>query len=100
MTVDVARAFMEADMERDVCVEIPEEYWKGDRRKLPPAELSFKHVGKLKKSPYGNRDAARNWQEHVIRMMEKWGVREVDATYACFTRKKWISESWCMETTL
>ena len=69
MINDVARAFFEAAAKRAVCVEIPEEdKTEADRHKDV--------VGRLNMSLYGTRDAARNWQEEVARMMLKWGFAQ------------------------
>ena len=64
MINDVARAFFEADMRKELCVELPEEskmQGEGDV------------VGYLIKSLYGTRDAAANFQEEVRKFMEGAG---------------------------
>ena len=66
MINDIARAFFEAKAKRTVFIELPnedktEKDWEQDR------------VGRLNMSLYGTRDAAKNWQEEVARMMRKWG---------------------------
>ena len=66
MLNDVAKAFFEADMIKELCVEIPtedktEEDWNRD------------NVGFLKKSLYGTRDAAANFQREVGKVMTKNG---------------------------
>ena len=66
MINDVARAFFEAEATRQLCIEIPEE----DRTEL---DDQLDQVGWLKKSLYGTRDAATNWQEEIARSMKKWG---------------------------
>ena len=53
MINDVARAFLEADMKRYLCVELPEEGAMGDE------------VGMLMKFLYGTRDASANFQALV-----------------------------------
>ena len=69
MINDVARAFFEATVKRAVCVEIPEE----DKT----ATDNHKDVvGMLNMSLYGTRDAAKNWQEEVARMMKVWGFTQ------------------------
>ena len=60
MINDVARAFFEADMRKELCVELPEECkvdGEGDM------------VGYLVKSLYGTRDAAANFQAEVAKFM-------------------------------
>lgn len=59
MVNDVARAFFEAPMSRSVCVELPPE------QRLPGEDK----VGLLKKSLYGTRDAAANFQKLVKQVM-------------------------------
>ena len=63
MVNDVSRAFFEADASRTVCIE------------LPPESPDFAPgvVGLLKKSLYGTRDAAANFQLEVARFMSKTG---------------------------
>ena len=51
---DVLRAFFEADMQRDICIELPLE-------DLEKGESNEEFVGYLLKSLYGTRDAATNW---------------------------------------
>ena len=53
MTNDVARAFFEAPIHREVCIELPMEALESHE---DPAEW----VGMLKMSLYGTRDAATN----------------------------------------
>ena len=66
MINDVARAFFEAEAVWQVCIEPPEE----DRC---PKDQGKDLVGLLKMSLYGTRDAAKNWQDEVARVMKKWG---------------------------
>jgi len=65
MINDVARAFFEADMRKELCVELPEE---------SRIEGEGDMVAYLIKSLYGTRDAAANFQEDVKRFMEGAGV--------------------------
>ena len=65
MIADVSRAFFEAPVKRDLCVELPEEALKA-------GESVQETVGKLKASLYGTRDASTNWQEEVAKCMTKW----------------------------
>ena len=69
MINDVARAFFEAQVRRQVCVEIPEE----DKT---ATDSDRDMVGLLNMSLYGTRDAAKNWQEEVARSMKKWGFMQ------------------------
>ena len=69
MTNDVARAFFEAPMHRDACIEQPAEA-------MGEGEDPAGWVGKLQMSLYGTRDAATNWQELVALEMEKAGFQQ------------------------
>ena len=60
--MDVSRAFFEAPVQRDVCVELPPEA-------LTPEEMDQDLVAKLEMSLYGTRDAAANWQDLVATTM-------------------------------
>jgi hypothetical protein len=64
MINDVARAFFEADMRNELCVELPEEDKEEGEGDL---------VGYLVKSLYGTRDAAANFQKEVWKFMEGIG---------------------------
>ena len=64
MINDVARAFFEAPMQRDMCVELPEE----DRE-----EGEGDMVAYLQQSLYGTRDAAANFQREVRKVMREAG---------------------------
>ena len=66
MINDVARAFLEAPATRDICIEIPKE-------DLSEADRRHDHVGHLRMSLYGTRDAAMNWQEEVAKEMRRLG---------------------------
>ena len=68
MTNDVATAFFEAPMHRDVCIELPAEA-------MSAGEDPDEWVGKLQMSLYGTRDDATNWQELVALEMEKAGFQ-------------------------
>ena len=64
MICDVARAFFEAPVKRDMCIVLPkEDYNEYDKEK----DL----IGKLVQSLYGTRDAAANFQEEVAKFMPK-----------------------------
>ena len=67
MLSDVARAFFEADATRTICVELPPEV------KSQPGNEG--KVALLKKSLYGTRDAALNFQREVGRFMTSIGFR-------------------------
>ena len=60
MVNDVARAFFEPPAMRNVCIETPKE-------ELTEADKRHDKVGHLKRSFYGTRDAAMNWQEEVAK---------------------------------
>ena len=75
MVADVARAFFEADMRNELCVELPEE---------AKVEGEGDMVGYLVKSLYGTRDAAANFQAEVRKFMEGVG----------FTRGKYNACTW------
>ena len=66
MINDVARAFFEAPVKRNKCVELPPE--EGAR----PDE-----VGRLKQSLYGTRDASANFQEEVRLVLTRAGFVQV-----------------------
>ena len=82
MLNDVARAFFEARARRKVCIEIPEE----DRTN---ADRGKDLVGLLNMSLYGTRDAARNWQEEVARMMREWGFRQGMYSPCLYIHPQW-----------
>ena len=69
MINDVARAFFEAPVKRDVCVELPEEA-------LSEKEKEMDLVGKLEMSLYGTRDAAANFQEEIAKFMSQIGYKQ------------------------
>ena len=58
MLNDVARAYFEAPVKREICIELPEEDWE-------PEDGQEYLVGMLNKSLYGTRDAASNFQQEV-----------------------------------
>ena len=62
MLNDVARAFFEAPMTRELCIELPEE-------DLEEGETQGEMVGLLLMSLYGTRDAATNFQQEVKKLM-------------------------------
>ena len=66
MINDVARAFFEAPVSREMCVELPAE---------AKTEGEGDMVALLKKSLYGTRDAAINFQKEVAKVMRRIGFR-------------------------
>ena len=82
MINDVARAFFEAKATRNVCIELPEEDMTEEDRKKD-------RVGWLKKSLYGTRDAAMNWQEEVANVMQKWGFQRSRYNPCLYVHEKW-----------
>ena len=69
MINDVARAFFEAPMRRELCVELPNE------ARLEGIERR-EAVGLLELSLYGTRDAAANFQAEVKKFMESVGFKQ------------------------
>jgi len=69
MINDVSRAFFEAPIARDVCIELPAECMTEEDR-------SKDMVGKLKQSLYGTQDAAANFQAEVKRFMLSIGFQQ------------------------
>ena len=61
---DIARAFFEAPVQREIAVELPEEDGGG-----PGCPM----VGLLQKSLYGTRDAAANFQKEIKKFMKDQG---------------------------
>ena len=68
MINDVSRAFFEAPMQRDMCIELP---WEA----LDEREREQDLVGYLNQSLYGTRDAAANFQKEVKKFMQGIGFR-------------------------
>lgn len=63
--IDVSRAYFHADAERPVLIELPvEDYEDGDEYR----------VGVLRKSMYGTRDAALNWEREYCRTLAELGL--------------------------
>ena len=61
---------------------------------LPSEDTSGKdweqdRVGRLNMSLYGTRDAAKNWQEEVARMMRQWGFVQGVYTPGLYYRPTW-----------
>ena len=68
MINDVSRAFFEAPMQRNLCIELPEE-------ELCDHERGQDLVGHLHQSLYGTRDAAANFQKEVTKVMMTAGFQ-------------------------
>ena len=66
MINDVSRAFFEAPMQRNVCIELPDE-------DLDEKDRGKDMVGHLRMSLYGTRDAAANFQHEVKKFMKSNG---------------------------
>ena len=64
MLNDIARAYFEAPIQRDVCFELPDE-------DLSEEDKKNDMVGKLNLSLYGTRDAVANFQTEVKGFMSK-----------------------------
>ena len=84
MIADVSRAFFEAAAEREVCVELPSEHWINGIK-------DEERVGKLRKSLYGTRDAAKNWQAHVTGVMEHIGFCGTTYNKCLFKHKSGVA---------
>ena len=69
MINDVSRAFFEAPIGRNVCIELPEE-------DLEDGDVEQDMVGLLKQSLYGTRDAAANFQKEVRKFMKSIGFKD------------------------
>ena len=82
MIADISRAFFEAMVVRDICVELPEE-GKDEE------DLGRDVVGKLRLSLYGTRDAAANFQRTVKEFMEQGG----------WTSSRYCPRRWCTAMT-
>ena len=83
MINDVSRAFFEAPMQRDLCIELPDE-------DLSEVDKRKDMVGYLNQSLYGTRDAAANFQKEVKKFMESIGFstgRYNPCTYYPSTKK-------------
>lgn len=82
MINDVARAFFEAAAIRAVCIELPDEDKSDD-------DKAKDMVGILRMSLYGTRDAAKNWQNEVARMMKLWGFQQGSYNPCLYHHKEW-----------
>ena len=70
--VDVRRAFLHGEAERDIFIELPEQ---------DPQAKGGKCVGKLKKTLYGTRDAPQAWQKIVRKFMSARGFILLEFTF-------------------
>ena len=70
--IDVRRAYVYAKSERDVYIELPEEDYEEGM------------CGKLVKSMYGTRDAARNWEMEYTGFMRDAGFKQGIASPCAF----------------
>ena len=82
MINDIARAFFEAAAKRQVCIELPDE----DKT---ASDKGKDLVGLLQMSLYGTRDAAKNWQDEVTRMMKRWGFTQGRYNPCLFYHAEW-----------
>ena len=80
MHIDVSRGYFHAKAQRPVLVKLPSEDCSGkDEGK----------IGLLKKSMYGTRDAASNWERALARASRKLGVTSLGAVQqTCSTTRK------------
>ena len=68
MINDVVRAYFEAPVKRDICIELPQE-------DLEEGESNENLSGRLEMSLYGTRNAASNFQDEVKAFMTMLGFR-------------------------
>merc|ERR1712005_42236 len=61
--IDIKRAYFNAPVKRDVYIQLPKE------------DAADGYCGKLKKSMYGTRDAAQNWEAEYSEFMESIGFK-------------------------
>ena len=69
MPTDVARAYFEAPVKREICIELPEEDWE-----LEDGREDF--GGVLNESLHGTRGAEANFQQEVNMFMEGVGFKQ------------------------
>ena len=62
MINDISRAFFDAPVKRNICIELPDE-------ELTEEDRARGVVGKLNLSLYGTRDASVNFQQEVRKFM-------------------------------
>ena len=67
MVVDVRRAHWNADAQRTIYIQLPDEDWEeGDRQR----------VGRLNVSLYGTRDAAQHWENTHSEYLKSLGFQQ------------------------
>ena len=76
MVMDVASAFLYADVLREIFIELPREDTEGIQKGM---------VGRLRKALYGTRDAPLAWQEELSRSLNEWGFKRSKLHPALFT---------------
>ena len=64
MAMDIKRAFLHADMSREVYINLPEEAKEGDKEDM---------VRLLRKAMYGRRDAPQSWQARLTSVLQQLG---------------------------
>ena len=79
MHVDVSRAYFHAKAQRSVLVKLPAEDCSGKDEG---------NIGILKKSMYGTRDAASNWERDWRGHLENWGYELGRSSRSLFHIKK------------
>ena len=70
--IDVRRAYFYAEAARNIYIDLPEEDYEEGK------------VGKLRKSMYGTRDAAQNWEMEYSGFMKEIGFRQGKSTPCVF----------------
>lgn len=78
MINDVARAFFEAPVNRDICIELPAE-----------AKTEEDVEGMVVQSLYGTRDAAKNFQDEVQEFMVGSGYMQGKYNLCTYYRRGW-----------
>ena len=79
MHIDVSRAYFHAKAQRPVLMRLPVE----DRMDADAGK-----VGLMKKSMYGTRDAASNWERDWQGHVQKWRFQRGLARRICSTTKR------------
>jgi len=81
-SIDFVLAFPQADLDRDVFMELPYGFQLGEDRR--------RYVLKLKKNLYGLCDASYNWFQKITEGLEAEGFRRSDIDQCVFLRKDCI----------
>ena len=79
MHIDVSRVYFQAKAQRPVLVRLPHE----DKSRHDGGK-----IGLLKKSMYGSRDAASNWEKDWQGYLENWGYELGRRSRSLFRKKK------------